>query len=165
MVEAENNTETATDTNQGFGRGYYAFLGAVAGFFITALVALTVIVGYDTLQSDSAEASAPATPDTTVASDDSAAGDSAMGETIFVSTCTACHGTGAVGVEGLGPALVDNVFIAGLSDDELLVFLNEGRATDHPDNSTGVAMPPKGGNASLTDDDLNDIIAYLRSLQ
>jgi len=164
-MTADDQTENTSGGGHDFGRGYYAFFGMLAGFFVTAVVALTVVVGYSAFQGDSADAVPAATLDTTVASDDSAVGDSAVGETIFTSTCTACHGTGAVGVEGLGPPLVDNVFIQSLSDDELLVFLNEGRPTDHPDNTTGVAMPPKGGNASLTDEDLNDVIAYLRSLQ
>lgn len=32
-------------------------------------------------------------------------------------------------------------------------------------NTTGVAMPPKCGNPSLTDQDLADVVAYLRTLQ
>ena len=163
-MTADNQTETA-GTGPEFGRGYYAFFGILAGFFVTAVVALTVVVGYSTFQSDSADASPAATPDTTVANGGAVTGDPAVGETIFSSTCTACHGAGAVGVDNLGPPLIDNVFIQSLNDDELLVFLNEGRPPDHPDNTTGIAMPPKGGNASLTDEDLNDLIAYLRSLQ
>jgi len=165
IVTDDNSAETASGSGRDFGRGYYAFFGMLAGFFVTAVVALTVVVGYSTFQSDSADASPAATPDTTVATEGAVTGDPVFGETIFNTTCIACHGAGAVGVENLGPPLIDNVFIQSLSDDELLVFLNEGRTTDHPDNTTGVAMPPKGGNASLTDEDLNDVIAYLRSLQ
>ena len=86
------------------------------------------------------------------------------GQTLFSQTCTACHGEGGVGVDGLGPPLIENVFVAGLSDDELVAFLTVGRPVDHPDNTTGVAMPPKGGNVSLTTEDLEDIAAYLREL-
>ena len=35
----------------------------------------------------------------------------------------------------------------------------------HPDNTTGIQMPPKGGNPAMSDDDILDIIAYLRTLQ
>lgn len=164
IVTANDQTETTTRAPQEFGRGYYAFFGAVAGFFVTATVALTVIIGYATFQGDPADASSTPPSDTTVASDETVAGDPAAGEAIFASTCSVCHGAVAEGVPGLGPPLVNNVFIAGLSDEELLAFINEGRPTDHPDNTTGVAMPPKGGNASLTDDDIIDVIAYLRSL-
>ena len=92
------------------------------------------------------------------------AGNAAAGEEHYVATCAACHGQDATGIEGLGKDLHNNAFVAGLSDDELVDFLNEGRLADHPDNETGVAMPPKGGNPALDDDDLLDITAYLRTL-
>jgi disulfide bond formation protein DsbB len=56
-------------------------------------------------------------------------------------------------------------FIAGKSDDELVEFLKVGRPPDDPLNTTGVAMLPKGGNPSLTDEDLHNIVAYIRTLQ
>jgi disulfide bond formation protein DsbB len=33
------------------------------------------------------------------------------------------------------------------------------------DNTTGIAMPPKGGNPLVTDEQLQIIVAYLRSLR
>lgn len=93
------------------------------------------------------------------------AGDAAAGEEIYTSTCAACHGADATGIEGLGKDLHNNAFVNGLSDAELVDFINEGRLADHPDNETGVAMPPKGGNPSLDDDDLLDVVAYLRTLE
>ncbi len=93
------------------------------------------------------------------------AGDAAAGEEIYTSTCAACHGADATGIEGLGKDLHNNAFVNGLSDAELVDFINEGRGADHPDNETGVAMPPKGGNPSLDDDDLMDVVAYLRTLK
>ena len=97
--------------------------------------------------------------------DDDSSTSAANGEAIFGQTCTACHGQSAEGVPNLGPALVENAFVAGLSDDDLLAFLLAGRPADHPDNESGVTMPAKGGNVSLTDQDLRDIIAFLRELQ
>jgi len=44
-------------------------------------------------------------------------------------------------------------------------FLREGRRANHPENTTGIDMPPRGGNPSLTDQDLADITAYLRQIQ
>jgi len=93
------------------------------------------------------------------------AGDAAAGEDIYSSTCAACHGADATGIEGLGKDLHNNTFVNGLSDAELVDFLEEGRGADHPDNETGVAMPPKGGNPSLDEDDLQDVVAYLRTLE
>lgn len=86
------------------------------------------------------------------------------GRDLFDGSCVACHGAGGVGVEGLGKTLINNEFVGGLGDAELIEFLTVGRATDDPLNTTGVAMPAKGGNPSLSDDDLASIVAYLRTL-
>lgn len=91
-------------------------------------------------------------------------GDAVAGEEIFASTCAACHGPDATGIEGLGPDMHNNEFINGSSDEELVAFIEVGRNADDPDNSTGVAMPPKGGNPSLTEQDLYDVTAYIRTL-
>ena len=45
-----------------------------------------------------------------------------------------------------------------------MTFLKTGRAANDPVNVTGYAMPARGGNSSLTDDDLRNVIAYLREL-
>jgi len=93
-----------------------------------------------------------------------AGGRAANGETLFGGTCAACHGADAVGIEGLGPQLVGNVFVASLTDEELVAFVTTGRAIDDPANTTGIAMPPKGGNPALSTSDLEDLAAYLRSI-
>jgi disulfide bond formation protein DsbB len=79
--------------------------------------------------------------------------------------CIACHGPGGVGVEGLGKPFTTSEFVRSQTDAELLAFVKVGRPIGHPDNTTGVDMPPKGGNPALTDEDLLDIIAYIRTLQ
>lgn len=86
------------------------------------------------------------------------------GESIFQTTCSACHGFDAQGISGLGPDMHNNVFINGLSNEALHAFIITGRPADHPDNQSGVAMPARGGNPSLTDNDLTNVIHYLRSL-
>ena len=88
----------------------------------------------------------------------------AEGEVLFQATCAACHGTEAEGIDGLGKALTNNEFVQERDTNQLLAFIQEGRLADHPDNTTGVAMPPRGGNPSLTDQDLVDIIAFVHSL-
>lgn len=93
------------------------------------------------------------------------AGDPAAGEEQYNQVCIACHGPGGEGVEGLGKPFTTSEFIASQSDQELLEFIKQGRPIDHPDNTTGVDMPPKGGNPALTDDQIMDIIAYIRTLQ
>jgi disulfide bond formation protein DsbB len=86
------------------------------------------------------------------------------GETVFQTVCAACHGFNAKGISGLGKPLVDSEFVNGLSDDDLLVFIQKGRDVTDPLNTTGVMMPARGGNPGLTDDDLRHVIAYIRSL-
>lgn len=88
-----------------------------------------------------------------------------QGKTLYGQTCFTCHGPDATGVQGLGKDLTNNAFIMESTDPELLAYVKEGRPADHPDNTTGVAMPPKGGFDFLTDEDILAIIAYLRTLQ
>ena len=91
-------------------------------------------------------------------------GDAAKGQTLFVGTCSACHGPDATGVVGLGKDLTTSVFVADLTDTELLQFVQTGRPASDPANTVGVDMPPRGGNPALTDADITDIIALLRSI-
>jgi mono/diheme cytochrome c family protein len=92
------------------------------------------------------------------------AGDPVAGKAQFDTVCIACHGPGGVGVEGLGKPFTTSEFLLTVSDEELLTFIKTGRPISDPANTTGVDMPPKGGNPALTDEQLIDIIAYIRSL-
>jgi cytochrome c5 len=92
------------------------------------------------------------------------AGDAAKGKEIFSTTCLACHGEGGVGVPNLGKDMTTSTFIHGANDEDLLAFIKKGRDPSDPANTTGVAMPSKGGNPALSDEDLMDVIAYVRTL-
>jgi len=85
------------------------------------------------------------------------------GESLF-GVCAACHGSDATGIQGLGKDLTDSSFADALTDEELVAFIIEGRPAGHELNTTGVDMLPRGGNSNFTDQDLFDIVAYLRSL-
>jgi disulfide bond formation protein DsbB len=122
----------------------------------TTAAAATTTLGVDATSTTVAGATTSST---------SAASGAVHGEEIFNSTCIACHGVGGVGVEGLGKDLTTSAFVAELTDDELLAFLIAGRSDTDPLNTTGMEMPARGGNPSLTDADLRDVIAYLRTLQ
>ena len=91
-------------------------------------------------------------------------GDPVKGKELFTS-CAACHGPAGEGVPGLGKDMRTSEFIAGNTDDELVEFVKVGRDPSDSLNTTGVAMPPKGGNPALSDEDLYDIVAYIRSIQ
>ncbi len=86
------------------------------------------------------------------------------GEALYGVTCTACHGPDAKGVTGLGKDMTTSEFIQGLSDTELVEFIKRGRTAEDPLNTTGIAMPPKGLNGALSDDDMLAIVKYIRSL-
>jgi mono/diheme cytochrome c family protein len=92
-------------------------------------------------------------------------GDATAGKTAFDGTCTACHGPDAKGLPNLGKDLTTSDFVSGQSDQDLLAFVKQGRSVGDPANTTGVDMPPKGGNPALTDQQILDIIAYLRTLE
>ena len=113
-------------------------------------------------------ADAPPVPDAEEAPDaveEVSAGDPDAGESGYQSLCVACHGADATGVEGLGRDLTTSEFVGDSSDAELLEFVIAGRPTTDPENITGVDMPPRGGNPALGDEEILDIIAYLRSLR
>lgn len=93
------------------------------------------------------------------------AGYIASGNKLFHTTCVACHGQGGVGMPGNGKTLVNNAFIQSLDDDGLLAFVKQGRSPGDPKNTTGIQMPPKGGNPAMSEDDILDVISYLRTLQ
>jgi disulfide bond formation protein DsbB len=92
-----------------------------------------------------------------------AVGDVAEGRRLYERNCTACH-RGGEGVEGLGKPLIGSAFVAERSDRELVAFLGSGRPAGDPLNTTGVDMPPRGGNPSLDNRDLLDIVAFIRTL-
>jgi mono/diheme cytochrome c family protein len=86
------------------------------------------------------------------------------GRTLFSQTCYACHGPDGKGLPGLGKDLTISTFVSEHSDEELLAYVKEGRPANDPLNTTGVAMPPKGGFDYLTDEDILKIIAFVRSI-
>ena len=87
----------------------------------------------------------------------------ADGERVFTETCAQCHGRDGVGIENLGKPLLGSAFVASLSDTELVEFINMGRDSDDPANTTGVDMPARGGR-KLSDQDVVDVAAFVRTI-
>jgi disulfide bond formation protein DsbB len=132
-------------------------------FYLTVALLLTSVLGLtacggstssslDEDKADSAQAAA-------------SVGDPVAGQALFITSCAACHGPAGEGVPGLGKDMTTSEFIASKTDAELVEFIKVGRDPSDPLNTTGVAMPPKGGNPSLSDEDLFNIVAYLRTIQ
>jgi disulfide bond formation protein DsbB len=91
-------------------------------------------------------------------------GDAVAGETLFQGKCASCHGVDAKGLPNLGKDMTISAFIKSLSDNELLAFVKTGRPVSDSENTTGVDMPPRGGNPDLDDEELLDIIAFIRTV-
>lgn len=133
----------------------------LAGLLAILILALSACGSSNTTAGGGEEAApAPTATEAPVIS-----GDKTHGQELFESTCMACHGPGGTGIEGLGKPFVASEFIQSQDEQQLLNFIKLGRAADDPDNTTGIAMLPKGGNPALSDEEITDIIAYLRSLQ
>ncbi|MEX2419131.1 MAG: cytochrome c [Acidimicrobiia bacterium] len=124
-------------------------------YSLTTLVALVVLVAF-VLMADPFGSG--------VVSTGFVPGDPVAGETTFNNRCSVCHGPGGEGIIGLGKPLTTSEFAAGLTDEELLAFLIEGRASDDPENTTGIVMPGRAGVPPLSDEELVDVVAYLRTL-
>ena len=131
--------------------------------YLTVVLLLTLVLGLiacggstsppqDEGKADSAQAAAPV-------------GDPVAGQTLFITSCAACHGLAGEGFPGLGKDMTTSEFIASKTDAELVEFIKVGRDPSDPLNTTGVVMPPLGGNPSLSDEELYDIVAYLRMIQ
>jgi mono/diheme cytochrome c family protein len=93
------------------------------------------------------------------------AGDPDFGRELYAATCATCHGPDLKGLPNQGQELRQNAFVAKHNDKELLDFLVKGRMPDAPDTTMKLLMPPRGGNPTMTDQKLMDIIAYLRQVQ
>ena len=98
------------------------------------------------LQRSSASTSSQATP-------------GLSGKDAFAQTCIACHGENGKGVLPGIPDLTDKNGRLSKTDDELMHSLLNGLQSP----GSPMAMPPKGGNESLSNGDLKNIIQYLRS--
>ena len=87
------------------------------------------------------------------------------GESLYAEACASCHGAQGEGLADVGTPLSDSPYVTNLTDSELLTLIREGRPADAPDNRTGVAMPPRGGQSDLTDAQLSYIALYIRAWQ
>jgi mono/diheme cytochrome c family protein len=87
-----------------------------------------------------------------------------IGETTYLRYCAVCHGPDGKGRPGLGKDLVDSTFIAGKNDEELALFIKQGRPVGDPLNTTGIAMLPFGGQPPFSDQVMQGLVSYLRSI-
>ena len=82
----------------------------------------------------------------------------------FAVSCIACHGPEGQGIPHTGADLTHSTFIAKHNDAALAAFIATGRLPGDPNSVLGLIMPPKGGDPSLDDAGIRQIVAYLRVL-
>ena len=91
--------------------------------------------------------------------------DPEYGQALYAQSCITCHGTRGQGVPRQGVNLRTSEFLAAHSDEQVVSFLKQGRPATDTASLTGLLMPPRGGNQTLDDTGLKNIVAFLRQVQ
>jgi len=86
------------------------------------------------------------------------AADSGRGAEIYAQTCVACHGADGRGTLPGVPDFTSKSGPLSKGDSVLLQHITDGFQTP----GSVMAMPPKGGNPDLTEDDVIDVLYYIR---
>jgi mono/diheme cytochrome c family protein len=89
----------------------------------------------------------------------------AKGKQFFEQSCSNCHGMNGQGVPHLGADLQTSKFVAKATDGQLVSLIEHGIPANDPRNTSHIPMPPKGANPSLTTQDIQQIVLYIRQLQ
>ncbi|NOZ10407.1 MAG: cytochrome c5 family protein [Gammaproteobacteria bacterium] len=77
-------------------------------------------------------------------------GDATAGKSTYDKSCASCHGTGVAGAPKLGDKAAWAPRIA-TGNDAIMQIVMKGKG----------AMPPRGGCANCSDDDLKNVVAYM----
>ena len=85
---------------------------------------------------------------------------SSEGGAVYSTNCLICHGEYAHGAMPGVPDLYINRAWLMQSDTKLLKRINEGIQS----SDSAIAMPPKGGNTNLTNEDIKASIQHMRKL-
>lgn len=146
----------------------------LAARFILAGAMATVVAGCGSgsgpqaaSRSDASAGGEPATTASATGSNATAtpAAREDKGKQFFTQSCSNCHGMNGQGVPHLGADLQTSKFVAKSTDTQLVSLIEHGILANDPRNTSHIPMPPKGANPSLTRQDIQDIVLYLRQLQ
>lgn len=80
------------------------------------------------------------------------------GEDIYDQTCIACHGANGKGTVPGAPDFTKSNGPLAQSDEVLLQRVTEGFMS----KGSPMAMPPKGGNSSLTENDIRAVLQHMK---
>jgi cytochrome c551/c552 len=146
------------ESDSAFGKGYWLFFGFAGGIFAALAIAMPIVM----LTSSSEPSQAPQAPPPTLASD--LPGEALAGEI----GCVACHttdGTESVGPTWAGLAGSDRLLDSGetvVADDNYL----HSSIVDPPSQIVSGFNPimPTGYADQLTDQEIQDLIDYIKSL-
>ena len=81
------------------------------------------------------------------------------GKAVYLKTCVACHGSNGKGAVPAAPDLTSKNSPLYQSDAVVLAHMENGFQSP----GSQMAMPAKGGDASLTKQDLQDVLLYMKS--
>lgn len=89
------------------------------------------------------------------------AGNATRGAELYAINCANCHGREGRGDLGMGPAITNPAFLAVVSDGFLWATIARGRR----DTPMFLSLRRLDGVRQLTEADINDLVAYLRSYE
>lgn len=121
---------------------------------VVAAVASAPVAAAPAAEAPAAEApaAAPAAPAASASAKAAGGSDLVKGEQVYTATCLACHGAGVLGAPKFGDKAAWAPRIA------------KGIDTLHTNALNGLnMMPPKGGNAGLSEGDLKAAVDYMVS--
>src|SRR5213592_574121 len=130
------------------------------GLLLALGIAVFVVLTAMTTMADSSPSPAPSGSAATGST--ALPGDPSKGETLYAQNCATCHGASLEG--GIGPALNPIEKLPGVSnplDPGFLIGIITNGRQPQPGDPKQTAMPAKGGNAGLTDQDVKDLAAYI----
>jgi len=87
-----------------------------------------------------------------------AAAKALSGREVYSQTCVACHGKNGKGTVPGAPDFTRSKGVLSQSDETLFSHIKLGFKSP----GSAMAMPPKGGNMSLTDSDIKSVVEYMQ---